>query len=164
MAKYKHIVNEQGKTKHESSRSVIYRATQYKYNIGTIAFERSEVYTTEWLWGGGRGGLKAFHWTNFTLDAKTILTKNQIDHCDETKNEYSWLIPHCKPELKETTSWTTVQLLDNSLRKWVKQFQVYNSRSSAFISKYQWPKVTEYVPINILFVRSVIISWTTDVM
>ena len=24
------------------------------------------------------------------------------------QREYSWLIPHCKPELKETTSWTTV--------------------------------------------------------
>ena len=35
-------------------------------------------------------------------------THNQIDHCDETKNEYSWLTPHCKPELKETTSWTKV--------------------------------------------------------
>ena len=22
--------------------------------------------------------------------------------------EYSWLIPHCKPETKETTSWTMV--------------------------------------------------------
>ena len=31
-------------------------------------------------------------------------TQNQIDHCDETKKEYSWLIPYCKPELKETTS------------------------------------------------------------
>ena len=31
-------------------------------------------------------------------------TQNQIDHCDETKKEYSWLIHHCKPELKETTS------------------------------------------------------------
>ena len=29
---------------------------------------------------------------------------NQIDHCDKTKKGYSWLIPHCKPELKETTS------------------------------------------------------------
>ena len=35
-------------------------------------------------------------------------TQNQIVLCDETKKEYSWLIPHCKPELKETTSWTTV--------------------------------------------------------
>ena len=34
-------------------------------------------------------------------------TQNQIDHCDETK-KYSYLIPHCKPEFKETTSWTTV--------------------------------------------------------
>ena len=32
----------------------------------------------------------------------------KIDHYDETKKEYSWLIPHCKPELKETSSWTTV--------------------------------------------------------
>ena len=35
-------------------------------------------------------------------------TQNQVDHCDGTKKEYSRLIPHCKPELKETTSWTTV--------------------------------------------------------
>ena len=41
---------------------------------------------------------------NQCISAKT---QNQIDHCDETKKENSWLIPHCKPELKETTSWTT---------------------------------------------------------
>ena len=37
----------------------------------------------------------------------SVTIQNQIDHCDETKKEYSWLIPHCKPELKEITSWTT---------------------------------------------------------
>ena len=42
---------------------------------------------------------------NQCISAKT---QNQIDHCDETKKEYSWRIPHCKPELKETNSWTTV--------------------------------------------------------
>ena len=31
-----------------------------------------------------------------------------MDLCDETKKEHFWLIHHCKPELKETTSWTTV--------------------------------------------------------
>ena len=36
-------------------------------------------------------------------------TQNQTDHCDKTNKEYSWLIPHCKPELKEIASWTTVQ-------------------------------------------------------
>ena len=46
----KHIDNEQGKTKHEAYRSVTYRATQNKDNIGTTALERSVVYTT--------GGLK----------------------------------------------------------------------------------------------------------
>ena len=35
-------------------------------------------------------------------------TQNQIDHFDETKKQYSWLTAHCKPELEETTSWTTV--------------------------------------------------------
>ena len=35
-------------------------------------------------------------------------TQNQIDHCYETKKEYSWLIPHCKQDLKETTSWVTM--------------------------------------------------------
>ena len=44
---------EQGKTKHKAARSVNYRATQNKNNIGTTALERSEVYT--------KGGLKAFH-------------------------------------------------------------------------------------------------------
>ena len=47
----KHIDKEQGKTKHEAPRSVNYRATQNKNNIGTTALERSVVYTT----GGGRG-------------------------------------------------------------------------------------------------------------
>ena len=38
----------------------------------------------------------------------SVKIQNQIDQCDETKKEYSLLIPHCKPELKEATSWTTV--------------------------------------------------------
>ena len=38
-----HIDKEQGKTKHEAPRSVNYRATQNKNNIGTIALERSVV-------------------------------------------------------------------------------------------------------------------------
>ena len=46
-------------------RSVNYRATQNKNNIGTTALERSVVYPT--------GGLKAFHCTNFTLDPDIIL-------------------------------------------------------------------------------------------
>ena len=50
----KHINKEQGKTKHEAPRSVNYRATQNKNNIGTTALERSVVYTT----GGGGGGVK----------------------------------------------------------------------------------------------------------
>ena len=67
----KHIDKGQGKTKHEAPRSVNYRATQNKNNIGTTALERSEVYTT------GGGGLKAFHCTNFTLGPDIILnTKN----------------------------------------------------------------------------------------
>ena len=66
----KHIDKEQGTTKHEAPRSVNYRATQNKNNIGTTALERSVVvYTT--------GGLKAFHCTNFTLGPNIILnTKN----------------------------------------------------------------------------------------
>ena len=47
----KHIDKEQGKTKHEAPRSVNYRATQNKNNIGTTALERSVVYTT----GGFKG-------------------------------------------------------------------------------------------------------------
>ena len=42
----KHIDKEQGKTKHEAPRSVDYRATQNKNNIGTTALERSVVYIT----------------------------------------------------------------------------------------------------------------------
>ena len=41
----KHIDKEQGKIKHEAHRSVNYRATQNKNNIGTTAIERSVVYT-----------------------------------------------------------------------------------------------------------------------
>ena len=67
----KHIDKEQGKTKHEAHRSVNYRATHNKINIGTTALERSVVYTT--------GGLKAFHCTNFTLGPVIILnTKKYI--------------------------------------------------------------------------------------
>ena len=47
----KHIDKEQGKTKHEPPRSVNYRATQNKNNIGTTALERSAVYTTGWFKG-----------------------------------------------------------------------------------------------------------------
>ena len=49
----KHIDKEQGKTKHEAPRSVNYRATQNKNNVGTTALERSVVYTT----GGFKGDL-----------------------------------------------------------------------------------------------------------
>ena len=51
----KHIDKEQGKTEHEAPRSVNYRATQNKNNIGTTALERSVVYTT-----GGGAGVKGF--------------------------------------------------------------------------------------------------------
>ena len=42
----KHIHKEHGKIKHEAPRSVHYRATENKHNIGTTALERSVVYTT----------------------------------------------------------------------------------------------------------------------
>ena len=48
----KHVDEEQGKTKHEAPRSVNYRGTQNKNNIGTTALERSVVYTTGGGWGG----------------------------------------------------------------------------------------------------------------
>ena len=48
----KHKDKEQDKTKHEAPRSVNYRATQNKKNIGTTALDRSVVYFT----GGGGGG------------------------------------------------------------------------------------------------------------
>ena len=63
----KHIDKEQGKIKHEAPRSVNYRATQNKNNIGTTALERSVVYTS------GGGGLKAFHCTYFTMGPDIIL-------------------------------------------------------------------------------------------
>ena len=51
----KQIDKRQGKTKHEAPRSVNYRATQNKNDIGTIALERSVVYTT-----GGFKGLSLY--------------------------------------------------------------------------------------------------------
>ena len=51
----KHIDKEQGKTKHEPLRSVNYRATQNKNNIGTTALGWSVVYTT-----GGFKGLSLY--------------------------------------------------------------------------------------------------------
>ena len=51
----KHIDKEQSKTKHEAPRSVNYKATQNKNNIGTTALERSVVYTT-----GGFKGLSLY--------------------------------------------------------------------------------------------------------
>ena len=68
----KQIEKEQGKTKHEAPRSVNYRATQNKNNIGTTALERTVVYTT------GGGGLKAFHCTNPTLGPDIILNTKKI--------------------------------------------------------------------------------------
>ena len=65
-----HIDKEQGKTKHEAPRSVNYRATQNKNNVGTTALERTVVYTT----GGGGGG--TFYCTNFTLGPDIILNTN----------------------------------------------------------------------------------------
>ena len=70
----KHIDKKRDKTKHEAPRSVNYRATQNKNNIGTTALERSVVYTT--LGGGGEEGvLKAFHYTNFTQEHKVLYKK-----------------------------------------------------------------------------------------
>ena len=54
----KHIDKEQGKTKHEAPRSVNYRASQNKNNIGTTASERSVVNTT-----GGFKGLSLYKQT-----------------------------------------------------------------------------------------------------
>ena len=51
----KHIDKEQGKAKHEAPRSVNYRATQNKNNIGTTALEQTVVYTT-----GGFKGLSLY--------------------------------------------------------------------------------------------------------
>ena len=62
----KHRDKEQGKTKHEAPRCVNYKATENKNHIGTTALERSVVYSTG-VGGWVRGGLKAFHCTNFIL-------------------------------------------------------------------------------------------------
>ena len=37
----------------------------------------------------------------------SVKTLNPTDHCNKTKKEYSWLIPYCKPVLKETTTRAT---------------------------------------------------------
>ena len=58
----KHTDKEQFKTKHEAPRSVNYRATQNKNNIGTTALERSVVYTT------GGGGVKNLFFSNLFLN------------------------------------------------------------------------------------------------
>ena len=50
--------------------------------------------------------------THFVGFVPSLLSHYQIDHCDETKKKYSWPVPHCKPELKETTSWTVGQAKD----------------------------------------------------
>ena len=65
----KHIHIEQDMSKHEALRSVNYRATQDKNNIGTTALEWPVVYTT--------GDLKAFHCINFTLGPDIILNTKQ---------------------------------------------------------------------------------------
>ena len=115
----KHIDKEQGKTKHEAPRSVNYRATQNENNIRTTALERSVVYTTVAFKGLSLHKLhprsrynsqyKKYIMSSVRIMASlfnrhiSVKTQNQIDHCVKTKKEYSWLIPHCKPELKETT-------------------------------------------------------------
>ena len=80
----------QDKTKHEVPRSVNYRGTQNKNNIGTTALERSVVYTT--------GDLKAFHSTNFTLGPDIILN---------TKKLYPQPTPNCGSSYGKVTG--TVQ-------------------------------------------------------
>ena len=56
----KHIDKEQGKTKHVAPRSVNYRATQNKDNIGITALERWVVYTHYRGGGGGFKGLSQY--------------------------------------------------------------------------------------------------------
>ena len=70
----KHIDKEQGKTKHEAPRSVNYRATQNKNNIGTTALERSVVYTT----GGVNVAIteSLLSWIITLANAKSLLKIN----------------------------------------------------------------------------------------
>ena len=71
-----YIDKEQGKTKHEASRSVNYRATQSKNNIGTTALNRSVVYTT-----GGGGGLKASQispWVPIHMMGPSLISINNV--------------------------------------------------------------------------------------
>ena len=60
----KHIDKEQVKTKHEAPRSVNYRATQNKNNIGTTALERSVVYTSRGFKGLSLYKLHPGSWYN----------------------------------------------------------------------------------------------------
>ena len=67
----KHIDKEQSKTKHEAPRSVNYRATQNKNNIGD-----HRLRTVSSIHYRGGGELKAFHCTNVTLGPDISLNKN----------------------------------------------------------------------------------------
>ena len=125
----KHKDKEQGKTKHEAPRSVNYRATQNKNNIRTSALERSVVYTT-----GGFNSVSLYKLTlgpdiirntkqkkkkkkhekisshNGFLSQSMHLSENTKSNRSLLRNKERVLLanPHCKQDLKETTSWVTM--------------------------------------------------------
>ena len=96
----KHIDKEQGKTKHEAPRSVNYRATQNKNNIGTTALERSVVDTT--------GGLKA----NPNPNPKPMTDHN--NHTKVTIKYFSHVNLHLRIET-EYVLWLRVNKLNDHL-------------------------------------------------
>ena len=77
---------------------------------------------------------------NQCISAKT---RNQIDHCDETKKEYSWLIPHCKPELKYGQNMTGYEETFKSLHAEVDLKHCHIKEIKGHVS-YNWP-VNEYI-------------------
>ena len=91
----KHIDKEQGKTKHEAPRSVNYRATQNKNNIGTTTLDRSVVYTTV-----GFKGLSP----NFTLGPDIILNKKKIHKKFGSHNGFLTQSMHLSEKTKSNRS------------------------------------------------------------
>ena len=90
-------------------------------------------------------------------------TQNHIDHCDETKNEFSWLFPHCKPELKETTSRTTVgKVKDLSIIYTYNIYFTIDNASDSHIEVYSTFQMTAIFAKSIICNEKVTCSYTRE--